>query len=232
MLFVLIFLVSIRYSNAFGGVVLFEDCFDSSTVSSDWESRFPSNLWIQDGWLHLKNNDSWWPRDAMGLVHDGDTSWTDYQYSVTVDTLAGQWEHFNLIFRSDGFSRYSDGSSGNGYQLNFADYSSLLTLSRRIDGIETILLQQSWNTESDEMNILLDVSGGRIQAYLDNNLLFDIVDSSPLLYGGIGVHTVWESESRFDNILVETVPLPSSVCFFAFGFLGLMLGRRWWYFIN
>lgn len=232
MLWVFIFSIGVGNSLAFSSVVLFEDNFDSSTVSSDWKSRFPSNLWIQNGWLHLKNNDGWWPRDAMALVHDGDTNWTDYQYSITVDTLVGAWEHFNILFRSDGFSRYSDGSSGSGYQLDFADFSSTVQLSRRVDGVNTILWQQSWSPVSGEMDITIDISGSRIQAYLDDQLLFDIIDSSPLLYGGIGVHTIWEAESRFDNVLVETVPVPSTLWLLVFGFLGLILRKRLFHLSN
>lgn len=208
-------------SVAFGSV-LFEDSFDSPTVSCDWESRFPSNLWIQNEWLHVQNNDNWWPRDAMALVHDGDPTWTDYQYTVRVDTLPGEHEHFNILFRTDGLSRYSDRTIGSGYQLNFSIYGSSVNLSRVVDGINTVLWQQMWIKKVDAMDILIDVSGNRIKAFVDNNMLFDIIDTSPLLYGGIGVHTVWEAESRFDNVLVKAVPLPATAWLFGSSLLGLL----------
>jgi hypothetical protein len=208
------------------GSVLFTDSFDSGVVSSEWKSRFPANLWIQDEWLHLKNNDGWWPRDAMAIVHDGDENWTNYQYAVTVESLPGEHEHFNILFRTDGFSRYSDGSSGNGYQLNFNGYASSVQLSRVVDGVNTALWQQPWNNTSDIVDILIDVSGDRIRAFTNNDILFDIVDPSPLLYGGIGMHTIWEAESRFDNVFVETIPLPATAWLFGSGLLGLIAWRR------
>ncbi len=52
---------------SFGNTVLFEDTFDSGTMSPEWVSK-AATQWVENGWLHTKDTDGW-PRDSMAVVH-------------------------------------------------------------------------------------------------------------------------------------------------------------------
>ena len=195
----------------FGEQVLFEDHFDVGQLSAEWESKYPEQ-WVEDGWLHTQDTDDAWPRDSLAVVHDSDPTWTDYAVSLKADFVDGsEWENFTLVLRSDGFDRSSAGSSGRGYEVIFNGVDGWTTPDQN-----TVELVR-WDFENDGATSLsrttvplsdnpmeLDVSldGGRIRLWIDDDLIFDVSDTDPLPSGGFGVHAIWESEARFDDIQI------------------------------
>jgi hypothetical protein len=153
--------------------------------------------------------------------------------SLKADFVSGtQWEDFTLLLRSDGFLRTSGGGSGRAYQVTFQgtppSIQTFPCITLRRDDYDTgthdILFRQGWTSSHDPMNIVVSLSGGNIKLWVDSNPVFDITDPNPLLYGGIGVHAIWEAEARFDDVLVTTEPIPepSTLFLFGVGFLGLV----------
>lgn len=187
--------------------VLFEDHFDGPTPSPAWESRLASQ-WIEDGWLHTRDTDGG-ARDSLAIVHDGDRSWTDYTVSLKADFVANsEWRNFTLVLRSDGFVRSSAGGGGSGYQVVFdgaefgADAGVSLWRSEGADVWTTPLARVPLALPDDPMGIVLSVEGNRIRAWVDGDQVFDVTDQHPLTHGGFGVHGIWESESRFDDVVI------------------------------
>jgi Ca2+-binding RTX toxin-like protein len=195
----------------FGEQVLFEDHFDCGELSAEWESKYPVQ-WVEDGWLHTQDTDKAWPRDSLAVVHDSDPTWTDYAVSLKADFVNGsEWENFTLVLRSDGFDRSSAGNGGRGYEVIFNGVDGCTTPDQN-----TVYLVR-WDFENDGATSLsrttvplsdnamdLDVSleGGRIRLWVDDDLIFDVTDTDPLPSGGFGVHAIWESEARFDDIQI------------------------------
>lgn len=66
---------------------LFEDQFDAATLSSERQTVEPFQ-WLANGWLHTRNTNGW-PRDSLAVVHDGDSSWTEYEGSITAGLTPG-----------------------------------------------------------------------------------------------------------------------------------------------
>jgi len=193
--------------------VLFEDNFDSGSMSSEWVSKAPTQ-WVQDGWLHTKDTDGW-PRDSMAVVHDSDSSWTDYKVSFTAQFSPGTpWERFCILLRTDNYIRTSAGSTGKAYQLrvvgpNYPDSTASTIFLDHVDqdtGSTVTLFSQEWDGVSTEpMDFVVSLIGGRIRLTLDGEEVFDITDPDPLLSGGAGVHAVWEAEARFDNFKITAL---------------------------
>jgi VCBS repeat-containing protein len=192
------------------GAVLFYDNFDSGSLSSEWISVWPTQ-WVQDGWLHTRDTNGW-PRDSEALVHDGDINWRNYSVSLTAGFTPGTpWDNFNVLLRADGFSRSSAGGSGNAYQLNFNGSSGWgsggqsVSLTRSQGTQNTDLFVGPWTPVGPSANIVASLDEGHIQVSVDGKKIIDLADPSPLLFGGIGVHAIWESEAQFDNIVVKGI---------------------------
>jgi hypothetical protein len=47
-----------------------------------------------------------------------------------------------------------------------------------------------------------------MRVWVDGASTIDVVDPHPLLFGGIGVHNLWESEGRYDDVVVNSLPTP------------------------
>lgn len=215
------------------GAVLFEDHFDSGALSPQWASRAP-NQWIQDGWLYEQDRDGW-PRDALTVVHDSDASWSNYTVSVLGQFLPGSWQHMNLVLRSNGFYRTSAGSGGSAYQLELTGSGfgqpDMVTLTRTTAAGSTTLAQVAFALPDDPMQIVATVDHDRIWASINGQLIFSLIDPNPLQFGGVGLHTIWESSARWDNFQVNgipaTVPEPDVLALLLAGGLSSLLpGRR------
>ncbi len=187
--------------------VLFEDDFSGGTWDPAWVSKWCCQR-VVDGWLYSQDTDGW-PRDALAVVHDGDTAWTDYDVSLDAEFVPGTgWKHYNIVLRSNGFDRSSAGSSGSAYQLEFvgAPWEPAIALSR-FHGRSVELYRGRWNPPAGPAALTISLKGGRLSLSVNGESVFDVIDPDPLPYGGIGLHTIWESKARFDNVVVTAAPV-------------------------
>ncbi len=203
---------------------LFEDDFNSGAWKPEWQSRMCCQ-WVQDGWLYTLDTDGW-PRDSMAVVHDGDQNWRDYTLSLKAQFVEnpnfGTIDNFTILVRTVNFVRSSEQHSGKAYQIIFngigwgpPDGPNTVKLIRSdYDiGSDTTLVTQDFPLSLDPMNLTITVNGPRIQLWIDDKKVFDVTDRDPFLYGGIGVHAIWETEARFDDVVVlPTNDPPAPVC--------------------
>lgn len=220
-----------------GAQLLFEDHFDTGSVSPAWVS-IGNSQWVQDGWLHVRDNDGP-PRDAGALVHDGDKAWTDYQLYIRANFVQSgpmPYDNFAILLRTDGYWRQPGHMAGSAYEFEFTgprwspDLANTIQLARLVDGKAEVLGLVSWNLQSlDAAPIIADVRGDHIRLWIGFEKVFDVVDPNPLTYGGVGVHTIWETESRFDDVKVWAVPEPQTWAMMLGGMAAFgvfMRGRR------
>ena len=187
--------------------VLFEDHFDSPVLSPEWVSIRPSQ-WIQDGWLHT--TDTGPGRDSFAVVQDGNPLWTDYTYEVTADgllSMGGLVEDFDILFRTSNVTWAQFGVHGNYYRLGvFQRWNGgqAVGLSKVTGSTGTTLFEsRSLPNTKNPMRVRVAASGPRIQVFFDGEKVIDVVDGdNPHLFGGIGIGAIWESEARFDDVVV------------------------------
>lgn len=193
---------------------LFEDNFRSGVWDDAWVSKVCCQQVIAQR-LYFQGADDK-SRDALAIVHDRDATWTDYGVSVTV-AFAHQtpWEHANVILRSNGFYRGSNGAEGTAYQLEFFGHKGWLPNERnRILFTHTDVVQQRWVTLYEgawtppgrHFDVKVCAEGGRFRLWVDRQPVFDVTDPEPFPFGGVGLHTVWETRSWYDNLVVARVP--------------------------
>ena len=211
--------------------LLFEDSFDNGSMSATWTSKAPSQ-WVQDGWLHMKDVDGW-PRSSLTLTHDSDPSWRDYRVRLFVDFVAGtEWEHANVVLRADQFVITSAETSGSGYLLDFrgdgwsAGRGNWIALVRNDRGIITELLRLDWDAPSHPFFVDVSLIANRITLSVDEQPMFDFADPKPLLFGGVGLSTVWESEARFDSVYISIIPEPHSNWMMSIGLVAVVMISR------
>ena len=215
--------------------LLFEDSFDNGAMSTDWSEKAPSH-WIEDGWLHAKDTDGW-PRDSLIITHDRDASWRDYRVRLFVDFVEGtEWEHATIVLRADNFVNTSAGSSGRGYLLIFRgskgwfpeDQQTIYLYRADNDlGISTPLFRQHWNVPTSPFFVDVSLNGNRISLAVDEQSVLDVTDPAPLLFGGVGLHTVWESEARFDSVYITSIiPEPHSNWMMSIGLVAVLMISR------
>lgn len=193
-----------------GSDVLFVDRFDSETISSEWVAIEPRQ-WIENGWIHSQRGGG--PRDSGAIVHTSNKSWADYSVSVTADFVdnGSPWDDFSIVVRADGYYRSSANNRGSGYEIAFRGWGTpgiylvkkMYPKDARPGGQYTeLLLHIPTQPSKMPMDIHISVVGAKIELWVDGVFVFDYVDTNPFLFGGIGFHCIWESQSRFDNFVV------------------------------
>ncbi|GEM_PF-2997140 len=126
-------------------------------------------------------------------IYTGDHGWTDYEFRVRLMSQ-GDDDALGVMFR------YQDGQ--NYYRFSMDRERAYRRLTKTVGGITTILAQ---DTVAYQMNRWYDVKvrvvGSQIQVYLDDILLFSVVDGS-LPAGSIALYCWGNQEANFDQIVV------------------------------
>jgi hypothetical protein len=218
--------------------VLFEDTFEAGTLSPAWVSQMCCQ-WVEGGWMHTQDRDGG-DRDSLALVHDSDPTWTNYTVSMLAQFVdIGFVDHLSVVFRSNDFIVSSGLRSGQAYELSIngpRGWGLPGEANHVVFGRADLRPGAAipWNVLGDlhmdvptaPMLIEASLDGGRFQIWIDHQKIFDLVDPDPLAAGGVGVHGIWESEARIDNVRIVAIPEPSSVSMAALGVAAIAWIRR------
>jgi len=129
----------------------------------------------------------------------GDTSWSDYELSLEAQKLGGN-EGFLVLFRVKSERDY--------YWLNIGGWGNRSTAIERSDDNRRRVVSSFRPITVEEgrwYKIRVRCQGRRIQAWLDDELLFDFNDDENAhLNGKVGVGT-WLTRAKFRNIKVTSL---------------------------
>ncbi len=214
-------LFSLLLSEVAGSQVLFSEEFDGTSLSSSWtvERGYAS---VSGGWAYLHGSTPG-SRDADILTGVG-SNWSDYELTTVFDSTNGPGSANNAIinFRV----QHEEGwASGTFYSLYLFPSNSGINPP----GPNTAQLYKYVNNYGYEMarfsfgslmtagaNLVdLTVTGGQFDLSLNGQHAFTYTDTNPLLTGGIGLGSIWESQTQYDYVHVtgttSATPEPSTL---------------------
>ena len=188
--------------------VLLHDDFDGP-LSPVWTVKQPAAR-TEGGWVYLHSPGGAWPRDAWIVTGEGN-DWADYRFSTYFSALGPyDWYFGEILFRVSDFH-----SVINGLFYRVEVQTPLrgrdVYLWRVVGGQyrELIRTQPAPGViENTDNKVDIDVIGGRIRCWINHHPVFDIVDSDPILSGGVGLGSIWESTARYDYVHVDAVGAP------------------------
>ncbi len=146
---------------------------------------------------------SGWGGNVDAWIYAGDTSWTDYALQTKV--MFGN-SNAILVIRSTGhwLNEYrfdfwqQGGENGNTYQV--VKYQDGVIY----DFTEGLISSPVPITNPSVISI--QASGNRLFLYINGVYVAEFEDSNPLPNGRIGLGVIWNYTSRFDDVMVTTLP--------------------------
>jgi len=126
----------------------------------------------------------------------GDPAWTDYEFTLEARKDSG-YEGFLILFRAVDEADF--------YWLNLGGWgNSQHTIEKETSNKREVITPfiKGRIAENEWIPIRILVSGNRIEAYLNNQLLYNYTDSiRPILHGGIGIGS-WSTAVSYRNLKV------------------------------
>ncbi len=195
-------------------VLLFHEDFDSYSGAlsgqGGWTSGFPGDAWTVQNGQATPTTDAWTGSGWIGTneanhLTNGDTSWTDYV--LTGDYRNDDNDAVGYVFRfQDDANYYLFFSSREGWPAEGAAPQRNSSPTSRLYLIRNgVAFELAASDVTHQQGVLhhtrIEVQGDRIRVYFDENLMFDVTDSS-LDHGKIGIWAYDNSAVYFDNIEV------------------------------
>jgi photosystem II stability/assembly factor-like uncharacterized protein len=177
------------FSQATAEVLLYSEDFEDGEAQS-WHLDSGWQVETDDGNYVLAGQGHQWAQYA------GD-AWGDYRVHFRLKLLRGNI-HLN-VRTSEGGQRYFIGFWEEGTSLNKQVGE---TFWNDLDTDDTPHALDQWH------DIEMSANGGRIQVKVDDSLVLDYTDPSPLPFGSIAFETLDDSQAQIDDIAVYG-PAPS-----------------------
>jgi hypothetical protein len=184
-------------ANNSSAAVLFQEDFESGNISK----------WIQydtDFTVQNFNGNNVLSGAGSGVAYISAPDWTDYTVEADLYLWDGNyWAYaFGLLFRAEGEGSFS---GMNAYMLQLRPYEFEIEKWTKGNGWSYVATGSGVNTQPGKWyHFKVSCEGARIKAYVDDVLVVDLTDSSPILSGGVGMR-IWGAGAYLDNVKV-TVP--------------------------
>ena len=165
--------------------ILFEENFEGS--SADW--------WKQmDGYSVINEDGNSLLKVSSGQGLFGGHTWDNYRLTIHAKLDVTDNSGFSLLTRSSAAGNYTLGLDANAIGLTRINYPG---------GMHKGLFVKDYHIGYNIWHIFkIEMNGDNIKLYIDNELVFNIIDNEPLLSGELGIST--PTTAYFDNISVET----------------------------
>lgn len=215
------------------GLGLYPGIATAGTVTPHFVDHFDQDGALQTPWVvkndaaqviggRLRLQSTTPPRDTLVTAFDDSLALTDYRFSVMIDPVEGlnhTWAV--MVFRAQDFFASDLGAAGNAYELAFSDnigtvarplrgngQADFVELYKFQNGVSTRLFAQFVPGLGSAFTATIAGRGGHLSASVNGQGVFELTDANPILAGGIGLRTIWEAATNFDDVVVATVPLP------------------------
>ncbi len=175
--------------------VLFQENFETGNISK----------WIQydtDFTVQNFNGNNVLSGGGSGVAYVNAPDWTDYTVEADLYLWDGSYPAyaFGLLFRAEGEETFS---GMNAYMLQLRPYEYEIEKWTIGNGWSYIATGSGVNAQPGKWyHFKVECAGARIKAYIDDVLLVDLTDSSPILSGGVGMR-IWGAGAYLDNIKVS-----------------------------
>ena len=176
--------------------------FDDSPRVSNWQVI--SGQYFQLNFI-ADTNPGTYSQGSYSYLYAG-LSLTNYRVTVTMTPLPDIGGHekgnsIGIMFR------YQD--DDNYYRLSFNSDYGFMRLEKKVGGQFTTLAKNARGyTDSQQLNVTVEVNGSLILVYLNGESLFSASDSS-LTSGTIALYS--QDNSKFDDVLIESVSTAPSI---------------------
>jgi hypothetical protein len=187
--------------------MLFSDDF-SNGRSGEWiEALGQNGQWLvtPDGFYQASVTKLDGYPDTPTISYVGNDSWSNYSFSYKTKGIRGVDKQIYFRYRN---------SSEDYYVLNLINRLGAVLLRRHNGGQDAFLNGASIMLGNDIWYFVrIDALAGSIRIYINNQLVFDVVDSNPTLSGGIAI-MAWPgyyngsgsvTVVQYDNIFVESI---------------------------
>ena len=143
----------------------------------------------------------WWPEpyrlvqnEGRGLIMQGTRQWEDYQ--VEADITPWLMDAAGIGARVQGLKRFYALQLGNGKKVR---------LLKAMDG-DTILAEKDFDWETyGTYQLKMEVSGNQIQAWIDDELQFEVIDEENPLQGGGVAYVVNQGHISSQAMTVKSI---------------------------
>lgn len=186
-------LVTLLYDDFDSGIISGWNIIDEGNRSgpSNWSAATGSLIQssnIYGGDLTISN-----PEKPGTYIYKGDTTWTDYDFTAQV--RSNDNDSIGVMFR------YQD--TNNYYRFILNSQNSIRMLTKKEAGVDTILAQDMFTYVPGQVyTVKISLQGGNIAVYVDEQLIFDMLDFS-ISSGAVALYS-WANEGAvFDNITVQ-----------------------------
>lgn len=132
--------------------------------------------------------------EGIGLIMQGTREWTDYRVTTTI--TPHMVKSAGIAARVQGMRRY--------YSL-MLNADGTVSLVKALDGYRVLAAKDFPWEFGQSYQLSLQVVGNRIQAWVDNELIFDVEDMENPLTGGAVALVCEEGRTAADSVIVEPV---------------------------
>ncbi len=162
-----------------------------NSLPPDFDHPLHGEWQVEEGMLNAAEG------NFYAKIAFGDTTWTDYDFTVEAMLLAQIPEQFGMIFRAPGRFRDSGIVVFGGQQVRehrIGKIGERLTISNVATKPSALIREGVWHTAT------VKVRGSRVQCFFNGEELFDVQHPFPPS-GCVGLH-LWKPKYRFRNIKV------------------------------
>jgi len=140
-------------------------------------------------------------------------------YSISFDVMSTDDDYNGIMFGYVNSSNY--------YRFSISRQFSNRTLQKRVAGTFTTLASDAVAyTMSQWYNVKISVIDSNIKVYVNDSLLFNVMDSTFSTLGSIGLYVSASQNGYFDNVLVQSVPEVNSLALLLAGVAILTFRKR------
>ena len=197
--------------------VIYQDDFNGSLDLTAWNIELGC-AWTENGWVFLHRPksgctppDPW--RDSIIITGEG-SDWSDYHFSTRFYAEGGGQNWYMAIIQFRVQEMYGWGQ-GTYYRLNvFTPLWNQAFKRNKVYLSKQLPTGQAWVVEAlapegvmnDHDNVIeVEIIGGVIQIAVNGVHVLEHTDPDPILFGGVGIGSIWESTTRYDYVTVEPI---------------------------